>query len=464
MSTPADQPSLLPRPKGRVLPTLDDDGNRRWLRPRLSPGRFLTRRRAVGYALMALFLALPHLSVAGKPAMLLDIPARRFTLLGLTFTPTETPVLMLFLLAVFVGVFLLTALFGRVWCGWGCPQTVWLELLFRPIERLFEGSPQEQRRRDREGPDARRVLKNVVFLLLAFVLGNTFLAYFVGAEQLGHWMRGSPAEHPTAFAVMALTTAAVFFDFAWFREQTCMVVCPYGRFQSVLLDRQSLVVGYDHARGEPRGKVGKAPPVGDCVDCQACVITCPTGIDIRDGLQMECVHCTQCIDACDAIMDRLKRPRGLIRYSSQAELAGEPRRLVRPRVLAYAAVVTGLVVGLVAVVSMRRPAEVTLLRTIGVPFVDRGERVEVHLRVKVHNRADAPRVYAITLAEPGLTLAPVAPLTLGPDEAGTAVLTVLAARERFAGGRATARVVVDDGQGFRQELVAPLVGPLGGAR
>lgn len=473
-------PSLLPRPKGKVLPTLDDEGHRNWIRPRLSKGRFLDRRRALGYFLMALFLAMPHLTVAGKPAMLLDVPARRFTLLGLTFTPTETPILMLFLLSVFVGIFLLTALFGRVWCGWACPQTVWMELLFRPIERLFEGSPQEQRLRDKQGPDLRRLLKNAVFLLLAFVLGNTFLAYFVGAEQLGHWMRGSPLQHPTAFAIMAGTTAMVFFDFGWFREQTCMVACPYGRFQSVLLDRQSLVVGYDKGRGEPRGKPRKAAPapaapivaptiapimaaptLGDCIDCQACVLTCPTGIDIRDGLQMECVHCTQCIDACDAIMDKIGRPRGLIRYSSQAELAGEPRRIVRPRVLAYSAVVTGLLVGLVAVISLRRPAEVTLLRTTGVPFIDRGEQVELHLRVKVHNKGDAARTYAIALQDDGFVLQPVAPLTLGPDEIGTAALTIMAPRERFTAGRASARLVVDDGQGFREEVVAPLVGPMG---
>ncbi len=500
-----------PRPRGRVLPTLHEDGRRNWIRPRLSKGRFLNRRRALGYSLMALFLALPHLTVAGKPAMLLDVPAGRFTLLGLTFTPTETPILMLFLLAVFVGVFLLTALFGRVWCGWACPQTVWMELLFRPLERLFEGSPQEQRRRDRDGLDPRRALKNAVFLLLSFVLGNTFLAYFVGAEQLGRWMLGSPLEHPTAFGVMAATTALVFFDFGWFREQTCMVACPYGRFQSVLLDRQSLVVGYDARRGEPRGKPGKAaaavvsapgaacpprggapagaagepacgpsllpagfvsgappaecPPLGDCIDCQACVLTCPTGIDIRDGLQMECVHCTQCIDACDAIMDRIGRPRGLIRYSSQAELAGEPTRLLRPRVVAYAAVVTGLLVGLVAVISLRRAAEVTLLRTTGVPFIDRGEQVELHLRLKVHNRADAPRTYTVSLAaasrDDGLVLRPAAPLTLDADALDTLALTVIAPRERFTAGRANARLVVDDGQGFREEVVAPLVGPLG---
>jgi cytochrome c oxidase accessory protein FixG len=444
----------------RLLPTLDAQGGRRWVRPRLSKGRFLDRRRAVGWTLMGLFLLLPHVQLAGKPALLLDVAALRFTVLGATFAPTDTSVLMLFLLAAFVGVFLLTALWGRVWCGWACPQTVWLELLFRPIERLIEGSPQEQRALDRDGPDLRRAVKHIVFMVLAFVLGNTFLAYFVGAGQLGQWMRSSPVEHPAAFAVMAVTTLLVFMDFAWFREQTCLVACPYGRFQSVLLDRHSLAVGFDRARGEPRGKPGRT--TGDCIDCSACVSTCPTGIDIRDGLQMECVNCTQCIDACDAIMDRVGKPRGLIRHASEAELAGEPRRLLRPRVLAYAAVLGGLLLALGTTLALRRPAEVTLLRSTGVPFIDRGGQVEVHVRVKIHNRSDGARAYSVRSDDPGVSLNAAAPLALDADAAGTLSLTLLVDRGRFTAGRALAHLLVDDGRGFREVVETALAGPMGG--
>lgn len=450
-----------PRPL-RVLPTLDAGGGRRWIRPRLSKGRFLNARRAVGWFLMALFLLLPHLEVGGKQALLLDLRALRFTVLGATFAPTDTVVLMLFLLAAFVAVFLVTALWGRVWCGWACPQTVWLELLFRPLERLIEGSPQRQRALDRDGPDLRRVIKNVVFLALAFVLGNTFLAYFVGADTLGQWMRGSPLEHPVAFMVMAATTALVLFDFGWFREQTCLVACPYGRLQSVLLDRHSLVVGFDQTRGEPRGKPGKT--TGDCIDCGACVITCPMGIDIRDGLQMECVNCTQCIDACDAIMDRVGRPRGLIRHAAQAELEGAPRRLLRPRVAAYGLLMVVLVGALLAALVGRRPVDVTLLRSTGVPFVDHGETVEVHLRLKLHNRTDGPRTYTVVAGDPDVALEPVTPLRLEADRADALALTVRAPRARFVAGRAVARLVVEDGQGFREVVEAPLVGPIGGRR
>ncbi len=245
--------SSHPDAPGRVLSTLNEDGSRRWLRPKLSVGAFFRKRRVVAYALMVVFFLIPYLRMNGRPLVLLDVPHRQFTLFGYTFLPTDTLLFMLLLISIAIGIFLLTALFGRVWCGWACPQTVYMEFLFRPIERFFEGGRSGSMALDkRPGLHPRRLAKNAVYVLLALFLAHTFLAYFVGIDQLVQWVRQSPFEHPTSFLIMAGTTAAIFFDFGWFREQTCLVACPYGRLQSVLLDRQSVIVGYDVLRGEPR--------------------------------------------------------------------------------------------------------------------------------------------------------------------------------------------------------------------
>lgn len=455
----------IPSAVGRVLPTMNEDGSRRWLRPKPAPGAHWRRRRAVAYALMLVFFAIPSLRMGGKPLILLDLPRREFTLFGTTFLPTETLLLMLLLVSIVIGVFLLTALFGRVWCGWACPQTVYMEFLFRPLERLIEGgrSGSLALDRSRQHFHPRRLLKYAVYLALALFLAHTFLAYFVGTEQLAVWVRRSPAQHPTSFLVMLATTALIFFDFAYFREQTCLVACPYGRWQSVLLDRQSLIVAYDRRRGEPRLR-GKVRPqgAGDCIDCGACVLTCPTGIDIRDGLQMECIHCTQCADACDAVMEKIAKPRGLIRYSSQDALDGERVRLLRPRVVLYPAALA-LFLGLFAYnLERREPAEVTLLRGIGAPFSEEPDgRIANQVRIKVTNRSSADREYRITTAgaEQGTVVAPVNPLPVARGATETTSLFVLLPRDAFHDGEHHIVVRVDDGHGFSSEAPYRLVGP-----
>ncbi len=440
----------------RVLPTLNVDGTRRWLRPRLSSGRFLQRRRVVAWVLIALFALLPHARVGGAPAVQLDVVHRRFTLLGATFYPTDTVLLMLLLVGVFLGIFLLTAVLGRVWCGWACPQTVYMEFLYRPIERLVEGGARGAASR------WRRAVKLTAFLAVSVFVAHTFLAYFVGVEALARWMRSSPAEHPVAFLVMATTTALMFLDFAYFREQVCLVACPYGRLQSVLLDRRSLIVAYDGRRGEPRGKLGKA--AGDCIDCWACVATCPTGIDIRDGLQMECIHCTQCIDACDAIMERIGRPRGLVRYASRDDLAGAPRRRLRPRVVLYPALIAAIWGALAWGLAHRPAAEVTILRATGSPFavLPSGE-VSNQIRVKIENHGRDERRYRLALDGPGLRLiAPENPVTVAGGRQATATVFVIADAADFARGERDVRFRIDDGEGFELTSAYRLLGPAPG--
>jgi cytochrome c oxidase accessory protein FixG len=449
-------------PEQRVLPTLNNDGTRRWIRPRLFRGRYYRARFALAWSLIVLFVGLPFVRIHAKPAILLDVQHRQFVLFGRTFLPTDGVLLMLLMLSIFVGIILLTALLGRVWCGWGCPQTVYMEFVFRPLERLFEGDHRAQMKLDREGANLRRILKTVVFLAISVAIGNVFLAYFVGTDTLLHWMRRPPSEHPTGFLVMAVTGALVFIDFGYFREQMCTVVCPYARLQSVLLDKRSLIVGYDMNRGEPRGKKGKT--TGDCVDCSMCVVACPTGIDIRNGLQLECIGCTQCMDACDGVMTKLGRKPGLIRYSSQNALEKTgPRSILRARVVIYPVLLAALLTALVLVARGRTEAEVTLLRGIGAPFVLQGDEVRNHVRIKIRNRTEAQQAYALSLeGAPGTELvAPENPLHLAAGEQTTESVFVIAPRTAFVAGTLVVRVRISDGHAFTQVVPYKLAGPEG---
>ena len=250
--------ATLLKPEERVLATLNADGSRRWITPRLAKGRTWRQRRAVGYILIAVFVLLPFLRMNGKPPLLLDIMERQFTFFGTTFYPTDTLLLSLLLMTIFVCIFLLTALFGRVWCGWACPQTVYMEFLFRPLDRLFGTGGYSKSPLEWLPKGVRAVLRMLVFIGLSFLLANVFLAYFVGTDRLSKWVLNSPLSHPYGFDIVIAVTAAMLFNFGFFREQLCLVACPYGRFQSVLLDTRSLIVGYDIRRGEPRGK-GKRP-------------------------------------------------------------------------------------------------------------------------------------------------------------------------------------------------------------
>ncbi len=454
-----------PNAPERVLATLNEDGSRRWIRPKLSPGGFWRIRRVVAYALMVVFFLIPYLRLNGKPLVLLDVPHRQFTLLGYTFLPTDTLLFMLLLMSIAIAVFLLTALFGRVWCGWACPQTVYMEFLFRPIERFFEGGRSGSAAMDKAGGlHRRRLAKNAVYLLLALFLAHTFLAYFVGIDQLVHWVRQSPFQHPTSFLVMAGTTALIFFDFAYFREQTCLVACPYGRLQSVLLDRQSLIVGYEPLRGEPRTLKVKGRPddAGDCIDCGACVLTCPTGIDIRDGLQMECIHCTQCADACDAIMDKVGKPRGLIHYTSQNTVEGKPTRFLRPRVILYPAALA-VAVGLLAFNLGTKPdTDVTLLRGAGAPFTRQPNGSVVNqIRVKITNRDAEARRYRLEVAgvSGASLIAPQNPLTVPGARTVETSIFVVVPEASFTEDRLPSTIRVTDGAGFTLDIRFELVGP-----
>ena len=452
----------------RVLSTLNNDGSRFWIHPKLVKGRLWWQRAVVGYALIALFVALPIISIDGKPAMLLDILAREFTLFGTTFRPSDTFLLLLLGIASLLSIFWITALFGRIWCGWGCPQTVYMEFVFRPIESWLEGGPTQRKALDQKRPTWRRLAKWAIFAVIAFAMANIFLSYFVGWHRLVKWIGNVPSEHPFGFATVMFVSALVFFDFAYFREQMCTVACPYGRLQSVLIDPNSLIVGYDVARGEPRGKPGskKSLPVvgeaqGDCVACNACVAVCPTGIDIRNGLQMECIGCTQCIDACEPIMEKLGRPTGLIRYSSQNELEGKPRQVVRARTILYP---IGILVALTLFaynLSHRGGTDVWVVRNAQVTYQELpGGRIATSVRVKIENKSEAHRVYRIALQDAkGELISPTSPLQLDAKKATTIPVFISVAKVDFEHGKHASQILLTDDAGFRRELAITLFGP-----
>ncbi len=470
---PDPSESLL-KPNERVLSTLNADGTRRWLKPRLSHGKFLTARRAVAYALILIFTLIPHLRMNGKPMVLLDIIKREFTIFGKTFLPTDTLLLSLLLLIVFLSIFLITAMLGRVWCGWACPQMVYLEFVYRPLERLFEGAPGSRKKKSHMG--LRKVLRFVTYFLVSAFIAHTFLAYFVGTDNLRQWIFSSPHEHPIAFLVMAATTGLMMFDFGFFREQVCVVVCPYARMQSALLDRDSMIITYDYNRGEPRGKAKRpkkklepgealALPVvelGDCIDCTMCVQTCPTGIDIREGLQLECIGCAQCIDACDSVMSKIGRPLGLIRYSSQRAIEDGESKLIRPRVIVYPLILTVLITAFTIVLLNKSDAEFLLLRERGLPFqtMSSGEIMN-QMRVRITNRTDTDAVYSVEIIDQPALILEVGqnPVPVPAGEQVSERVLIKADPSYFDVSPKTITIRVSDGEEFSKDKPFIIHGP-----
>ena len=394
MANPPRRPSL------DSVTTIQDDGSRPFIYPSDTHGRFSQARRWSAFALIAFYLSLPWIKLNGYPAVFLDVAERRFHLFGITGAAQDLWLMFFIITGLGFSLFFVTALLGRVWCGWACPHTVFLDHVYRRIERLIEGDAVRRRALAAAPLSVLKILKvglkHAVYVLLSAVITHLLLAYFVSVPEVWAMMRAAPTEHWSAFGFIAVATGALYFNFAWFREQLCIVVCPYGRIQSALIDDNSLVVGYDAKRGEPRGKVG-TPAAGDCVACSRCVQVCPTGIDIKQGLQMECVGCTACIDACDDVMTRLKRPSGLIRYDSQNGLAGKPTRWFRPRVALYGLLLAvGAGVALWAV-STIRPANFAVTRIIGTPYFVTDDFVRNQFLVRVVNKRNQTQRYLVSV-------------------------------------------------------------------
>ncbi len=453
------------RPSRDSVTTIHADGSRFFLHPADVRGRFTSLRRWSGWFLIAIYLALPWIPVAGHPAVFLDVADRRFHLFGLTLAFQDTWLLFFGISGLGFALFLVTALLGRVWCGWACPQTVFLEHVFRRVERWIEGDAVARRQLDAAPWTASKItkrgLKQAVFIACAAVIAHLMLAYFVSIPNLWAMMNASPGEHWCAFVFISTFSFALYFNYAWFREQLCIVICPYGRLQSALIDDHSMVIGYDAKRGEPRGKVSTAN-AGACIDCNRCVQVCPTGIDIRQGLQIECIGCAACIDACDEVMDKVKRPRGLVRYASMAAFAGGVTRWLRPRTMVYALLLfAGAGVATLAL-STVRPANFGVTRIIGAPYFADATTVRNQFLLRLVNKRDVPVRFIVTLAD-----APAGViqngleggLLVGPMAEAVRPLVMQVPRKDFH-GHFDFTVKVSDGQGtFTLTRVVEFVGP-----
>ena len=375
--------------------TMDETGRRVFIFPASVSGFWRRNRNIVEVFLIIFFLVLPWINIGGHQALLLNIGDRQFSIFGLTFWAHDAPLIFFILAFLTLGLAFITAVWGRIWCGWACPQTVFIDGVFRRLEYWIIGSYIQQRNLAKAPWNIKKFFKLsalwTLFLIASLIIAHSFLAYFVGADHLVQMTQHNPRDNWTIFLVMGFITAVILFDFGWFREQFCIIMCPYGRFQSVLLDDDSLTVSYDPVRGEPRrGATIADEAEGDCIDCYKCVAVCPTGIDIREGLQLECIGCTACIDACDEVMEKIEKPKGLIRYATGNSLKGVKSKFLTPRIGIYSVLLIAIISALVFSISQRQEIVVTVLRGKDSPYqvVQNDEQEEIinHFKLQLKNQ------------------------------------------------------------------------------
>jgi len=380
------------------IATIDKSGKRNFIFPKKPKGKLYNYRTIVSWFLLAFLLAAPFIKIKGNQFLLFNVLERKFHIFGFPFWPQDFHLLVISMLVSVVFVILFTVVFGRIFCGWICPQTIFMEMVFRKVEYLIEGDRSKQIKLDKQEWNAEKIRKRVfkwfVFFIISFIISNVFLAYIIGSDKVLSYITDGPLEHLSTLAYLLAFTGVFYFVFAWFREQVCIIVCPYGRLQGVLLDNKSINVAYDYVRGEGtsgRKKLRKDEDRdelghGDCIDCKQCVQVCPTGIDIRNGTQLECINCTACIDACDAIMDRSGFDKGLIRYASEDNIDKKEKFKFNARLIAYSAILTILIGVLITMLFLRNDIEATILRLPGQTFQSTDTTIKNVYTVKLINK------------------------------------------------------------------------------
>lgn len=373
--------------------TITKEGKRKWIFPKKVNGKFYKARTILSIFLLAFLFGAPFIKIHGHPFIILNIIDRKFIIFGIPFGPHDLHLFALTMIAIIVSIFLFTVVYGRLFCGWICPQTVFMEMVFRKIEYWIEGDSNKQRILKAAPWNKEKVfkktLKQVIFFFISFLIANTFLSYIIGVDKLYQYIIDTPTLHFSTFIAVVVFSGVFYFIFSYFREQACTLMCPYGRLQGVMLDPNSIVIHYDYYRGEPRGKIKKNEERtnGDCIDCKLCEEVCPTGIDIRNGTQLECVNCAACIDVCDSVMQKIKKPKGLIRYTSKAQIDTGKQRLFTPRAIGYTIVLILLTSLIFYLLINRSEVELSILRTPGTLFQDQpGNKLSNIYDLKIVNK------------------------------------------------------------------------------
>ena len=448
--------------------TIDDKGKRIWVYPKKPKGSYTRAREILDVFLLIFLFGAPFIKFNDQPMLLFDILNRKFIVFGLVFWPQDFHLFVLATLSLIIFIVLFTVVLGRLWCGWACPQTIFMEMVFRKIEYWIEGDARNQIALNKSPWTTQKVfkktLKQSIFFIISFFIGNTFLAYIIGIDELFKIITDPLSEHIAGLSFMLLFSTVFYGVFAFFREQVCTMVCPYGRLQGVLLDQNSIVVAYDFKRGEPKGKIArdkKRNDLGDCVDCKQCVEVCPTGIDIRNGTQLECINCTACIDACNSVMKKLKWPTGLIRYSSYNGILESVKLRFSPRIAGYTSILLVLLIVTNIFLFGRSPVETTILRTPGLLYQETdGGNIANLYNLKIVNKTHESRLIELRLKSPKGTIRMVGGDLIVPEGGlfESAFFVEIPSKNLFV-ARQSIVIEVFSGQELLDEIKSSFIGP-----
>jgi cytochrome c oxidase accessory protein FixG len=454
------------------LATIDASGKRKWIFPKKPKGKFTKARGYVNIVLLAFLFGAPFVRIDGEPLLLFNLIERRFVIFGQVFWPQDFFIFVLVMITFVIFITLFTVVYGRLFCGWVCPQTIFMEGVFRKIEYWIDGDWKQQMKLKKQGWDrekiTKRVAKHAIFFAISFIIANTFLAYIIGSEALIQIISEPPAQHLGGLASITVFSGVFFGVFAFFREQVCTTVCPYGRLQGVLLDRQSVVVAYDYERGEDRAKFRKnedrsALGKGDCIDCGHCVHVCPTGIDIRNGTQLECVNCTACIDACDEMMVAVDLPTGLIRYASEEQIKTKEKFKLSTRARAYTVVLAILLGVVTTLLVTRSDLQVNVLRTPGVLFIKNDDGTISNLyNFKMINKSNRDMAISLVPRDAAVTVQIVGQQPFLEKQAvSEGAFFLIAPDGNFESGKAETKLDIYNSEGEMIETVkVRMAGPL----